>query len=127
MHSNGARAFSLLEVVIAMGILAVGVVGAMRVFPMGLRASRRAELRSRAAIAAQRTIELLKAQSCASLADGSATTDEGLTVATRITGVSVPFVSDSARLKTAELHVSWTQEGATRTLRFVTYVRCPAS
>ena len=50
-------AFSLVELVIAMAILGVGIVGAMRVFPIGLRASRRAEVRSRAVIVAQRTLE----------------------------------------------------------------------
>lgn len=126
-RADGPTGFSLLEVVIAVGILAVGVVGAMQVFPVGLRASRRAELRSRAALAAQTAIESLKARSCAELADGSRTTAEGLTIATRMVTPTVPLVSDPARLKAADVTVSWMQESAPRSLRFVTYVRCPTS
>ncbi|MBI3331269.1 MAG: type II secretion system protein, partial [Candidatus Omnitrophica bacterium] len=63
-------AFSLVELLISMAILSVGLVGAMRVFPMGLRASVRAELHSRAALAAQRTIESLKLEPWEALEDG---------------------------------------------------------
>jgi prepilin-type N-terminal cleavage/methylation domain-containing protein len=51
------RGFSLIEVLISMAILSIGIVGAIRVFPVGLRASQRAELAARATQAGERTRE----------------------------------------------------------------------
>ena len=52
--------FSLIELIISLAILSVGLLGAMRVFPAGLRSSQRSEMSSKAAMTAQRTMEFLK-------------------------------------------------------------------
>ena len=115
--------FSLVEIVISLGILSVGLVGAMRVFPVGLQASARSEMSSRATMAAQRTLESLKLQPCAALADGQVSVAE-FTVATRVGQPTLEHLSDSSRLKTVEVVVTWTQAGRPKTLTFVTYIRC---
>ena len=119
-------AFSLVEIMISMAILTVGLVGSMRVFPVGLQASRRSETSSRAAIAASRTLESLKLQPCGELANGEELVD-GLTVTTRVNPSQVEGLVEPGRLKTVNLTVSWTQDGRARSLSFVTYVRCPPS
>ena len=118
--------FSLVEIVISLGILSVGLVGAMRVFPVGLQASARSEMSSRATMAAQRTLESLKLKSCETLADEQASVEE-FTVTTRIGQPVLEHLSDPTRLKTIETAVTWTQAGRPKTLTFVTYVRCQSS
>ena len=116
--------FSLIELMISMAILSVGLIGAMRVFPMGLRASQRAELNSRAAIVAQRTIEMLKLKPWDELALKEATSqDDGFAVTTRIGQPVIEPLTDAGRLKTVEVSVELTQDGTPRQLVFLTYVR----
>jgi Tfp pilus assembly protein PilV len=113
---------------ISMVILTVGLLGAMRVFPVGLRASQRSELRSRAAILARRSIESLKLKPWDQLMPGeSSAQEEGFTVTTRISQPSVEPLVDPTRLKAIEVTVRMTEEGAPKDLQFVTYVRRDAS
>ena len=116
-------AFSLIELVIAMAILSVGLVGAMRVFPIGLRASQRAEMSSRAAIAAQRTLESLKLKPWDELTDQETTEQDGFHVTTRTIPTTIEHLVDGSRLKAVEVTVRSTQSGRPRELTFVTYVR----
>ncbi len=107
-----------------MAILSVGIVGAMRVFPVGLRASQRAELNSRAAIAAKRTIESLKLKSWEALAEGTSSSTEGeFEVTTTVMQPAVEHLVDPTRLKTIQVTVQWTQDGRDRSLTFLTYLR----
>jgi len=120
------RGFSLVEVVISLAILSVGLVGAMRVFPVGLRASHRSELSSRAGIVAQRTVESLKLVPWEELREGDTTTQEDdFEVTTRITQPAVEGLVDAARLKAVNIVVTWTQDGRSRELVVVTYLRRP--
>lgn len=117
------RGFSLVELMISMGILLVGVIGAMRVFPVGLRASHRAEQHSRAAMTAQRTIESLKLTPWDELAEAeTASQDDGFDVTTRIARPDLEHGAGE-RLKTVEVDVRMVQDGRPRTLTFQTYVR----
>ena len=116
--------FSLVELIIALAILSVGIVGAMRVFPVGLRASRRAELNSRAVMAAQRALESLKLKPGSDLVDGETTEqDGGFEVITKLSPVEGVHLADLTRLKAAEVTVRWVQDGRSHQLTFVTYVR----
>jgi len=106
----------------------MGLLGAMRVFPVGLRASQRSEKSSRATIAAQRIIESLKLKRWEDLAEGETTSEEdGFDVTTRITQPQLDGVIDPARVKTLDVTVQWTQDGRPRHLAFLTYVRRPSS
>ena len=121
----GLRAgFSLVELVIALSILAVGLIGAMRVFPVGLRASKRTEMRSRAALVAQRTLESLKIAPWATLAEGETRQEQPpFAVVTRIAQPRPEHLTDLGALKALQVTVEWMQEGRSRSLTFVTYVR----
>ena len=118
------RGFSLVEIVIALAILSVGLVGAMRVFPIGLRASQRAEQSNREVIAAQRAIETLKLKSWDELAEGQTEVQEdGFDVTTRITPLSLETIVDPMRLKTIEVTVRSAPPARPHELTFVTYLR----
>ena len=119
-------AFSLIELLISMAILSVGLVGAMRVFPVGLRASQRSEMNSRATITAQQTLESMKLEPCEQLA-GKETTVEEFTVTTDVHAPPLEHLADPNRLKAVDVRVGWTQDGRPRELVFVTYVRCSTS
>ncbi len=121
-------AFSLIEIVIALSILGVGLIGAMRVFPVGLKASQRAELRSRAAFIAQQTLEPLKVAAWDQLKEGETReVRKPFIIVTTVSSVQPEHVSSSASLKQIEVSVEWPQEGKLRTLNFVTYLRRQAS
>ena len=119
-------AFSLVELVIAMAILGVGLVGSMRVFPVGLRASQRAEMNSRAAIAAQRVIESIKLKPWDALDTSTPSTEtvDGFQVTTEVAQptLAVPLI-DPSRLKLVEVRVRWVQDAKPREMTFMTYVR----
>ena len=121
-------AFSLIELIISLSILAGGLFAAMQVFPGGLRASKRSEMSSRATIVAQRTIESLKLKPWAELVENETTTEEErFEVRTQITQPSLEGVVDPTRLKAVEVSVHWIQDGRPRTVSFVTYLRQPTS
>ena len=124
------RGFSLIELVISMGILSVGLVGAMRVFPMGLRASQRSELSSRAVIAAQRTLESIKLKPWDELAEGETTVQEGdLEITTRVGEPELAEpLAEPERLKRVEVRIRAPQApDRMRSLAFVTYLHRDAS
>ena len=123
-HVSRRAGFSLVELVISMAILSVGLVGALRVFPVGLRASHRSEMNSRATMVAQRTIESMKLKTWGELADGDTTTqDDTFEVTTRISPSSIEPLADPDRIKKIEVAVQWSQDGRPRSLIFVTYLR----
>lgn len=126
---RAASAFSLVELVIALAVLAVGLVGAMRVFPVGLRASQRSEMVSRAALAAQHTIESLRLQPWESLEPGEdiVETQGPFTLTARVAQPALEHLADATRLKSLDVTVEWTQDGRPRSVSFVTLVRRNAS
>jgi hypothetical protein len=111
-----------------MAILSIGLFAGIRVFPVGLGASKRAELRSRATFAAQRTIESLKLTPWEDLAEGETTAEtDGFGVTTRIRQPDLEGLVDPTRLKVVDVTVQWTQDGRSRGLTFITYLRQPSS
>ncbi len=113
---------------IALGILAVGILGAVRVFPVGLRASQQAERISRATLLAQRTIESLKLKSWDELAAGQTVEQDEIFASTvTIDQPNVEGLVDPAALKRISVTMAWTQQGHPKTLSLMTYVRRPSS
>ena len=122
------RGFSLLEVAIAVSILAVGLVGAMRVFPVGLRASYRSEQSSRAAFLVQQTLEQAKLISWEALESGETAHQDGpFSVTLAIDQPALEGLVDASRLKRLSVHVGWNQDGRERSVSAVTYVVRPPS
>ena len=118
--------FSLIEVVISIAILSIGLVGATRVFPVGLRASQRSELASRATLVAQRTMESLKLSPWNDLAVGSFTDhEERFDVAVTVDQPAVAGVVDATSLKRLTVTVSWVQDTRRQAVTLVTYVYHP--
>ena len=129
---SSGGAFSLIEVIISLAILSVGVFGAMRVFPVGLRASQRSELISRASLVGERTMETLKLQALEpnawqTLGETSFPSDGPFEIRAMVADASVGGLADPARLKRVFVTVSWAQEGKSRILELVSYVRRPSS
>ena len=126
VHRSQRIGFSLVEVIIAIAVLAVGLLGAIRVFPVGLKASKRSELISRAALTAQRTIESLKLQSWDALAD-SAATEAPFTITVSVDRPGDTGLTSADVLKRVGVEVRWMQEDRPRNLTVVTYLRRPSS
>ena len=121
------RGFSLVEVVVSLAILSVGLLVAMRVFPVGLRASQRSERSSRAVMAAQRTIESLKLKPWSELAEGTTSTIDGpYTITVRLAVSAAAELSDPSKLKAVEVIVAWEEDGRPRQATFVTHLVQPA-
>ena len=119
-----ALAFSLVELVIALSILGIGLIGAMRVFPVGLKASQRAESRSRAAFIAQQTLESLKVTAWDKLKAGETRQEQKpFVIVTSVSSPELEHVTNHSTLKQVEVSVEWTQDGKPRTLSIMTYLR----
>ena len=126
LHASRFTAFSLIELTIALAILGVGLVGAIRVFPVGLQASRRSEMSSRAVMTAQQTLESIKLESCQALAETD-TTAGSFTVGLHLSTPQSTRLVDPTRLTAVEETVTWTQDGRSRAMTFITYLRCPSA
>lgn len=122
------RGFSLIEVVLAIGILAIGLFGAIRVFPVGLKASQRSEWLSRATLMAEQVLEPLKLKSWDELEQGQTTSmQDPFNVVVSIDQPQVEGLLDPARLKRVGVTISWMQEGRLRSITMVSYVQQQSS
>ena len=113
---NNERGFSLAEVMIAMVILTVGVLGIAAASAGITRMSSEGGRSGGAAAVAASRIEAINATPCASIpTSGSATTGK-FTETWRVTA--------SGLLRTIDVSVSYTDGRKTRTSTYVAYVSC---
>ncbi len=121
------RGFSLLELIIAIAVLAVGLVGVLQIFPIGLRASQRAGMMTKASFLAQNKIEDVK------LAGFDAITelppkiplsgkDGDFEWAIKIDNISLEGVESSDDMRKVVVTVIWPERNTTRSKDFITYV-----
>jgi len=121
------KGFSLLELIIAIAVLAVGLVGVLQIFPIGLRASQAAGMMTKASFLAQNKIEDVK------LAGFDAITelppkiplsgkDGDFEWAIKIDDVSLEGVESINDMRKVIVTISWPERNTTRAKDFITYV-----
>lgn len=88
MRTFRRRGFTLVEVIVALAVLLIGVVGVLQFFPTTLRASSDASMRGEAVLLALRKVEELRRDDTA--AAGMITSIKALTAPTD----AVPFAED---------------------------------
>ncbi len=119
--------FTLVEVVIALVILSIGLLATMTMFPVGLRAGRRATALTESALLAGRVLEEVRlAGYDRMIADPPAVPlsgEEGrYAYQVVLSEPTLDGVEPSAAVRRIDLTISWQEEGATRRETFVTYV-----
>ena len=121
------RGFSLLELIIAIAVLAIGLVGVLQIFPIGLKASQRAGMMTKAAFLAQNKIEDVK------LAGFDAITelppkiplsgrDGDFEWAIKIDEIAPEGVEASEDMRKITVTLTWPERNITRSKEFITYV-----
>lgn len=110
------RGFSLAEVMIAMVILTVGVLGIAASSAAITKMTAEGGRSSGAAAVAESRIESLTATPCASLATGGSATSGKFTESWRVTA--------NGLLRTVEVSVSYPAGTSTRTSTYVAYISC---
>ena len=127
LHAWRARGFSLIELVVALGLLGVGLVGVVRLFPVGLRASKRSEVISKATLLAQQQLEEIKTFGFDALTAtpppfplaGTAGAYQWLVTIDEVEPPGLPRPND---LRAVIVKVHWPESGQTRSIGLVTYV-----
>ncbi|MCK5306632.1 MAG: type II secretion system protein [Candidatus Omnitrophica bacterium] len=126
-----SKGFTLLEIVIALAILVIGLVGILSLFPVGFQASRRACMLTEATIHAQQEIENFKrlgyshldttfTDGAASKVDGTAGwTDFGDGIECQVT---VTEINPPGGLKSVEVEIRWKEKGSFKSETFITYI-----
>jgi uncharacterized protein (TIGR02598 family) len=115
------RGFSLIEVILALAILILGLVGVIVLFPVGLRASRQASVLSEETLLAQSHLEEIK-----TLGYDRITTTEGTHKNFKwqiaFEEMTPEGVNDSSGLRKAVVTITWSQGGQEKKDSFVTMV-----
>nr|MBU1328647.1 type II secretion system GspH family protein [Candidatus Omnitrophota bacterium] len=121
------RGFSLLELIIAIAVLAVGLVGVLQIFPIGLRASQRAGMMTKASFLAQNKIEDVKLAGFDAIIElppkiPLSGKDGDLEWAIKINNISLEGVESSDDMRKIIVTVTWPERNTTRSKDFITYV-----
>ena len=118
------KGFTLLEVMVAVVVLAFGLLAIMHLFPIGLRASKISRDTTVASLLAQAKIEELRNTGWASLS--SSTTTEGYGTITnypqfkRVTTIDYVDVVNDPNLKKIVVEVFYKPYGGERSVKLVT-------
>jgi general secretion pathway protein I len=121
------KGFSLLELIIAIAVLSIGLVAVLQIFPVGLRASQRAGMMTKASFLAQNKLEDVK------LAGFDAITEtppriplsgkEGdLEWGIKIDSISLEGVESSNNMRKVTVTITWPDRNNIRSKDFITYV-----
>ncbi len=126
-RANKEKGFSLLELIIAIAVLAVGLVGILQIFPIGLRASQAAGMMTKASFLAQNKIEDVKLAGFDAIAElppkiPLSGTDGDFGWAIKIDNVSLEGVESQDNMRKIIVTISWPERNTTRSKEFITYV-----
>ncbi len=121
------RGFSLLELIIAIAVLAVGLVGVLQIFPIGLRASQRAGMMTKASFLAQNKIEDIKLAGFDAIIElppkiPLSGEDGDFEWVIKIDNISLEGVESSDDMRKIVVTVTWPERNTTRSKDFITYV-----
>lgn len=119
--------FSLLELIIAIGVLAIGLVGVLQIFPVGLRASQRSGMVTKAAFLAQNKIEEVKMAGFDAITAlppkiPLAGRDEDFDWEISIDKVDLDGLENNDNIRKIIVTVNWIERSKTRSKDFITYV-----
>ncbi|MBI1976205.1 MAG: prepilin-type N-terminal cleavage/methylation domain-containing protein [Candidatus Omnitrophica bacterium] len=113
--------FSLIEVILALAILILGLVGVILLFPVGLRASRQASVLSEETLVAQSRLEEIKTFGYEEI-DVMEGAQGNFKWAISLEEVAPEGVVDPSGLRKAIVMVTWNQGGQEKKDSFVTMV-----
>ncbi|MBU0759182.1 MAG: prepilin-type N-terminal cleavage/methylation domain-containing protein [Candidatus Omnitrophica bacterium] len=121
------KGFSLLELIIAIGVLAVGLVGVLQIFPVGLRASQRAGMMTKAAFLAQNKLEEVKMAGFGSITALPPTIllageDRDFEWEITIDKPELNGLNDNDNMRKVTVTVNWMDRSKKRSKDFITYV-----
>ena len=121
------KGFTLIEIIMAMAILAIGIIGVVRLLPVGLKASKSSEMVSKGAFLAQKKLEELKLAGFDAVAGDEpsvalAGEEAGYTWAAEVAEVVLEDLISSDDIRSINLTVSWQERGKLRSQQFITYI-----
>lgn len=116
-----------MELIIAIAVLAVGLIGVLQIFPIGLRASQRAGMMTKASFLAQNKIEDVKLAGFEAITElppkiPLSGRDGDFDWSIEIDNVSLEGVESGADMRKVTLTVSWPERNTVRSKDFITYV-----
>jgi prepilin-type N-terminal cleavage/methylation domain-containing protein len=121
------KGFSLLELIVAMAVLTIGLIGVLQIFPIGLRASQRAGMMTKASFLAQNRIEDIKLAGFNAITElppkiplsGS---DGDFKWDIKIDDISLEGVESQNNMRKVTVTISWPERNTIRSKNFITYV-----
>lgn len=121
------RGFSLLELVIAIAVLAIGLVGVLQIFPVGLRASYRSGMITKAAFLGQTKLEEVKLAGFDAITAlppkiPLSGTDGDFDWEIFIDEADLEGIDSAEDMRKVTAAVSWVERNKTRTEKFTTYI-----
>jgi len=121
------KGFSLLELIIAIGVLAIGLVGVLQIFPVGLRTSYRSGMLTKAAFLAQNKIEELKVAGLEAVTASPpeiplSGRDGDFEWKTTIEGINLEGLESTDDIKKVIVTISWQERNKTKSEEFITYI-----
>ena len=114
-RKRARQGFTLVELIIAIIILVVGVLGLASTAAVVMRQITASSMQTRAAMMAQSRLEQLRSVPCANMANGNATSN-GVTETWRVTV--------NARTATLVTVVTWTERRVARSVTFTSERTC---
>jgi len=124
MHKRG---FSLLELIIAIGVLSIGLVGVLQIFPVGLRASYRAGMVTKAAFLGQNKLEEVKMIGFDAITElppkiALSGTEGDFEWEIFIDEAELKGIESADNIRKVTVTVAWVERNRTRSKDFVTHV-----